>query len=137
MGYALRFTVNWSDVVVMLPIASCVIVGAKFALEVLEFLPAATTSKPAVTVSRHATSVQVNEPANSPWTTVNQLLLGGRAPTNRLEEGPATFLISRRRSSSSTCCCDPSSLPPWFYGIPEDAMQTMLEHRNPAPPRSL
>ena len=38
----------------MLPIASCVIVGAKFALEVLEFLPAATTSKPAVTVSRHA-----------------------------------------------------------------------------------
>ena len=113
MGYALRFTVNWSDVVVMLPIASCVIVGAKFALEVLEFLPAATTSKPAVTVSRHATSVQVNEPANSPWTTVNQLLLGGRAPTNRLK--PATeFSYFSTSNTWSTCCCDPSSLPPWY-----------------------
>ena len=136
MGYALRFTVNWSDVVVMLPIASCVIVGAKFALEVLEFLPAAAASS-VCCYGISPCNRQVNEPANSPWTTVNQLLLGGRAPTNRLEEGPATFLISRRRSSSSTCCCDPSSLPPWFYGIPEDAMQTMLEHRNPAPPRSL
>ena len=102
--YAL--SVNWS--LLLLLSASCVIVGAKFALE-KEFLPAWLRY---LAMQRRYRWMN-HLPANSPWTTVNQLLLGGRAPTNRLK--PATeFSYFSTSNTWSTCCCDPSSLPPWY-----------------------
>ena len=74
--YAL--SVNWS--LLLLLSASCVIVGAKFALE-KEFLPAWLRY---LAMQRRYRWMN-HLPANSPWTTVNQLLLGGRAPTDRLK----------------------------------------------------
>ena len=74
--YAL--SINWS--LLLLLSASCVIVGAKFALE-KEFLPAWLRY---LAMQRRYRWMN-HLPANSPWTTVNQLLLGGRAPTDRLK----------------------------------------------------